>query len=386
MSDREREKKRILFVDDEQTVLDGLRRMLRGRRGEWDLRFANGVDAALEILSGEAIDTVVTDVNMPVRDGFDLLATIRANPAWEGLPVVILTGNGEAGLKRKALDLGATDLLSKPVSNEDLVARVHSVLRIKAHEDRLEQRVRERTAQLEVAQAELIWRLGKAGEFRDSETGYHVVRVGFFARQLALAMGLDAEFTRSVFLTAPLHDIGKIGVPDGILLKPGKLTGDEWVTMRAHTTIGGKILRDDIIAKNHIEALGLFSESVGVLHNPLSEMAARIAENHHERWDGRGYPLGCKGEEIPMEARLTTVADVYDALRSRRPYKESYPPERVLAILSQGRETQFDPDVLDAFERSIDAFEEIRTEFDDQRLEEPHADLASALEELGDAA
>lgn len=387
------EKKQILFVDDERSVLDGLRRLLRSQRKEWQMHFAGGVDEALQILTSQPVDAVVSDVNMPVRDGFDLLSSIRSQAAWDGLPVIILTGNGETGLKRKALDLGATDLLNKPVSQDDLLARLRSVLRIKAYEDRikeqnqeLEARVRERTAQLEYSQAELVWRLGKAGEFRDSDTGYHVVRVGFFARQLSEAMGLDGDFTRKLLLTAPLHDIGKIGVPDQILLKPARLTEDEWVIMRRHTTMGAQILRDEIIAGERLHQLGVVAAGTGVLENPLTEMAARVAEGHHERWDGGGYPHGLRGESIPLEARLTSLADVYDALNSRRPYKEPFPLERVEAILREGSGTQFDPAVHDAYLKSRDAFRDIREEFDDERLEDPQADVASVISKLSEAA
>lgn len=384
-------KKHVLFVDDEQGVLDGLRRLLRSMRDEWELHFAPGVDEALRILEAEPIDTVVSDVNMPVRDGFDLLATIRANEAWTGLPVVILTGNGEANLKRRALNLGATDLLAKPVSREDLQARIKSVLRMKEYEDRirrhnreLEQRVIERTAQLEMAHIELIWRLGKAGEFRDSDTGYHVVRVGFFARELALELGCDDEYARQVFLTAPLHDIGKIGIPDGILLKPGKLSSEEWITMREHTTIGAQILRGEAVAQDHVRQLALRTEGKGieVPDNPLMEMAALVAANHHERWDGKGYPANLGGEHIPLAARLTSVADVYDALCSKRPYKEPFTEKQVLEIMQRGSGTQFEPAVFEAFTRRVERFREIRAEFDDDRMEDPQADTASVLRDL----
>jgi len=385
-------RRKILFVDDEQGVLDGLRRLLRSKRREWDMTFAIGVTPAIEALEADDYDTVVSDIDMPERDGFDLLQTIRAHPIWKAIPVVILTGNGESGLKRRALDLGATDLLNKPVDPDDLIARIRSVLRIKRYEDELaetnqllEERVRMRTAELEVAQTELIWRLGKAGEFRDSETGYHVVRVGFYARHLAGELGMDAEFQRKVFLTAPLHDIGKIGIPDHILLKPAKLTDEEWVTMRQHTSMGAQILRDEIIAQEQVERLGIVAAGSLLVDNPFTEMAARIAESHHERWDGTGYPNGVVGEDIPLEARITTLADVYDALCSKRPYKDPFTEEQVLDIMGNGRGSQFDPGVFTAFERSLRVFRDIRSEFDDVKLEEPQADIVPSLRDLRQA-
>lgn len=390
MSAEDTPKRRVLFVDDEKSVLDGLRRILRSKRSEWEMTFAEGVSEAIEALERDPYDTIVSDINMPERDGFDLLETVLSSEEWKAIPVVILTGNGESGLKRKALNLGATDLLSKPVDPDDLVARIRSVLRIKAYEDEikahnqeLEERVRDRTAQLEMAQVELIWRLGKAGEFRDSDTGYHVVRVGFFARRIAEELGLESEFQRKIFLTAPLHDIGKIGIPDHILLKPGKLTDEEWVTMRDHTHYGAQILRDGIIAKDKIHRLGIVSSNViTTLENPFIEMAARIAEAHHERWDGSGYPHKVVGEDIPIEARIASLADVYDALCSRRPYKEPFGEDQVLDIMSKGAGTQFDPSVFAAFQNCLEDFRNIRAEFDDETLSEPQADIVPSLTDL----
>jgi response regulator RpfG family c-di-GMP phosphodiesterase len=390
-SESARALKRIVFVDDEQGVLDGLRRVLRPQRREWEMFFACGVDTALEVLERESIDAVVSDVNMPQRDGFELLALVRADPRWSHVPVVILTGNGETGLKRKALDLGATDLLGKPVDPDDLVARMRSVLRlkeaqdeIKAYSEALEAKVRERTAALEYAQVELVWRLGKAGEFRDSDTGFHVARVGYYSHELAGGLGLDPHESRKIFLTSPLHDIGKIGIPDSILLKPARLTSDEWVTMRRHTTMGAQILREEFIARQQLVRLGrlLVQDLDVVSNNPFTEMAAQIAEAHHERWDGTGYPRGLSGSEIPIAARITTVADVYDALASARPYKRALGESEVIEIIRRGIGKQFDPEVMSAFEKSVSKFREIRHEFNDAEHDGPQADVMSEVDSL----
>ena len=382
-------RRRVLFVDDEKRVLDGLRRILRGEREQWDMSFADGVDAALEILGETPHDAIVSDINMPGRDGFDLLKAVHDDESLSDIPVVILTGNGEHDMKRRALDLGATDLLSKPIDRDDLVARLRSVLRLKAYTDQikdysaqLEARVRERTAELELARAELVWRLGKAGEFRDSDTGFHVVRVGYYAQSLATTLGLEDRLVREIFLAAPLHDVGKIGIPDRILLKPAKLTVEEFVVMKTHTTIGGQILRASSTAREHTRLLGTLSASTVAAGNPFARVGAEIAEGHHERWDGGGYPHGLAGEEIPIAARITSVADVYDALCSVRPYKPAMPEEQVMDIMRSATGAQFDPAVFAAFESTLPDFREIRAEFADQQPTELQADMDDTVTNL----
>ncbi|MFT5285347.1 MAG: putative two-component system response regulator [Planctomycetota bacterium] len=384
-------KHKILFVDDETKILDGLRRILRAETKHWEMTFVDGVDKALEVLAEVDHDAVVSDFNMPVRDGLDLLRTIRSNPDTTDIPVVILTGNGEPEIKRRALDDGATDLLNKPVDRGDLIARLRSVLRLKDYMDQiknhgklLEQRVRERTAELEYSRAEVIWRLGKAGEFRDSDTGFHVIRVGLFAQQLARQLKLQEAHIREIFLSAPLHDIGKIGIPDRILLKPGKLTEEEWVVMRSHATIGGQILRARPMAMEHSRTLNELANLDQVTGNAFAEVGAVIAENHHERWDGTGYPLGRQGTDIPISARITSVADVYDALSSKRPYKEAFEEEKVLATMRAQSGKQFDPEVLAAFEDSLPIIRDIQNNFKDvpEGDAKAQADATKAAEDL----
>ena len=251
----------------------------------------------------------------------------------------------------EALELGATDFLAKPIDVEELLPRVRNSLIMKSYEDDLREQVRKRTAELEQSQRDTILCLARAAEFRDNETGAHVIRVGKYAGIIADEMGLDKETTLLLVQAATLHDVGKIGIPDSILHKPGKLTSDEIGVMQRHCGFGRKVLEhgltlDDPQIANHTS---LGAQIMEVCHSPAIAMARTVALTHHERWDGTGYPLGLSGENIPIEGRITAVADVFDALSSRRSYKEAYPLEECLAILQEESGAQFDPKVVDAF-------------------------------------
>jgi putative two-component system response regulator len=364
----------ILFVDDDPHFLGSVSRSLRKFSGEWDLTFAETVDQAIDIARGRQPDVVVSDYFMPVKNGFDLVRELRAVSGVQDAPVIIVTGNADRAAKRRALDVGATDLLSKPVSREDLTARIRSSLRLKGYQDairrqneRLEQSIRERTLELELSRLDIIWRLAKAGEHRDEETGNHIIRVGHHSRILCEQLGLPSDLTQRIFLGAPLHDIGKIGVPDNILLKPGKLTPDERAIMEKHCEIGAKILTEAPIGlERYLPFLGLKPENgAGVSINPLLEIASSIAMGHHEKWDGSGYPRGLSREAIPLECRIVALADTYDALRSRRPYKPPYPTEKALYIIRETCSTHFDPQVLSALENSLDEIEKFNSGYTD---------------------
>jgi putative two-component system response regulator len=383
---------KILIVDDDPDVRAALKDGLRPYRNEWSATSVESVDEALKVVASDACDVVVSDFHMPGRDGFDLLRSLRSRPSTADLPVVIVTGALEHDLKRRALELGATDLLTKPIQLVDLVARLRSVLKLKRCQDDLRDRnaaleglVRLRTADLERAKIELIWRLGKASEFRDRETGWHVVRVGYFARTLAEALGADSRTANMLFHTAPLHDVGKIGIPDRILLKPGKLTPEEWDVMRTHTTQGAEILRADVLRGVVDENPELAMPAIGKATGEMLEMAADIAHYHHERWDGTGYPVGLVHDKIPLAARITSVADVFDALSSRRPYKPAFDESEVLAMMRKGSGTQFDPAIVDAFERKLAVFRDIRERFQDVEEPEVQEDTAISVLELHDA-
>lgn len=351
-------KQQILFVDDEPNFLDGMRRLLRPYRDDWTAHYVNSVDAAMAALEEFSIDLVVSDVTMPVRTGLDLLTEIKAHARFANLPVVILTGNAETELKRRALDLGAADLLNKPVVLEDLLARIRSALKMKSYQDALaeqneylEKRVLERTRELEASRVDIIWRLAKAGEYRDEETGNHIMRVGAYCRVLATKLLADRHFVNLLYLTSPLHDIGKIGIPDNILLKPGRLTFEEFAQMQTHAAIGSEILIQQPRSVANSMARQDTSSFIALqnTNNPITEMAASIALNHHEKWDGTGYPRGLKEEQIPIEARIVAIADVYDALRSERPYKPPFSEEKTVSIITGSTGSHFDPTVYAAF-------------------------------------
>lgn len=361
---------RILFVDDDENILAGLERMLRPQRGTWDMRFVGSAEQALAELAAQPFDVVVSDVGMPGMDGFALLLAIRESERTRDIPFIVLTGMAESDIKRRALELGATDLLTKPVSREDLAARLRNALRLKARQDEvndlnesLEEKVRERTVELQHLQHDIIWRLAKAAEYRDEETGNHVMRVACYSQVLAQELAAPADFVQHLFLTSPLHDVGKIGISDSILLKPGKLSADEFLAMQRHCAIGAAILRE---YPKGIQPFLLWramtsSQPVSVQRNPILEMASSVAMTHHERWDGKGYPKGLCNEAIPLEGRIVGLADVFDALSLARPYKPSYPEERTLAIIREEAGHHFAPDVYAAFERQIERFRWIRT-------------------------
>jgi putative two-component system response regulator len=285
--------------------------------------------------------------------------------------------------------MGAADLLSKPVDPEDLVARLRSVLRLKAYQDQLatanavlERRVQQRTADLYRSRMDVIWRLAKAAEHRDNETGNHVIRVGCMSRIIAETLGMDRDVVETLFVAAPLHDIGKIGIPDSILTKQGPLSEREWEVMQQHCRIGVKIVQEDTRAETAFEQWMGRSDGIHgtAAENPILQMAASIALTHHEKWDGSGYPQQLAGERIPIVGRIVAVADVFDALTSRRPYKAPYPTGKALQIMDDTAQGHFDPHVYAAFQKALPAIRAVRNLFPDA------TDETTSLEEAHDEA
>jgi putative two-component system response regulator len=364
---------RLLFVDDDPILLNLFARMLEEQ--PWQAHFCTSVDEALEYLIAHPVDTIISDIRMPERDGFDLLSAIRGREESKQIPVIILTGDSDRALKRRALDLGATDLLNKPIAREDLFARIRSALQLKRYEDRLaeqvrelDRRVNERTRELAASHREVVWRLAKAAEFRDDETGNHVFRVGICSRLLAEGLGCNQDFLELILLTSPLHDIGKLGIPDSVLLKEGRLNPEERKLMERHCIMGAEILSHE--PKSNV-ALSLVEE--GLLPpvgnhplNPFLEMASSIALGHHERWDGLGYPNRLAAGEIPLECRIVAVADVFDALTSWRPYKPPLSDDEAVSMLVKASGRHFDPGVIEVFKARLENLLEVRSQIRDR--------------------
>jgi putative two-component system response regulator len=326
---------RILVVDDEETNLRLLRRILEKSGYTNVITTQIGADVA-GLVDELSPDLILLDLHMPDPDGFAILRALGPRIDGPGLiPVLILTGDAASETKRAALSLGARDFLAKPFDATEALLRIRNLLETRrayvalgSQNARLEARVAERTMELKKSELEILERLARACEIRDDETGRHTQRVGEMAAAIAATMGMDAHFIDLIRRTAPLHDIGKMGIADSILLKPGCLTEQETVIMRTHTTIGAKILS------------GGSSE--------LMVMAEGIALSHHERWDGKGYPNGVSGEDIPIEARIVAVADTFDALSHNRPYRVSLPLHAIVTELRAESGLQFDPRIVDA--------------------------------------
>lgn len=348
---------KIMVVDDEPIVIKVARKYLAAAG------FDSVVDSSVPTSAIRHIheyqpDVLILDIMMPEVSGLQILSQLRDNDRTRRLPVIVLTASDEREIKLEALNLGASDFLSKPVDPLELTPRVRNAIELKRYHDhlhgyniKLEEAVRQKTAQLELSRREVLQCLARAAEFRDDDTGQHIFRVGQYSAIIAQGLGLSPEYIDMIQQAAQLHDVGKIGIPDSVLQKPGSLTTDERQQMQQHSGYGKKILQSFTQRMHHASPAhsdigGRILEST---QSPLLQMAYRIALTHHERWDGTGYPIGLAGEDIPLEGRITAVADVFDALSSKRPYKKPFPVDECFDILSQGRGSHFDPNVLDAF-------------------------------------
>ena len=356
----------ILIIDDEA----GLRRSMSAYLEDMDcdtLDAENGKDG-LEVLREnlEIIDAVIVDLNMPVMDGYSFIP--EAVELAPEIPIVVLSGVGVVSDAIRAMRLGAWDFISKPLHDfsimdytlEKVFDRARLIRENRMYQENLEALVQERTAELEFERRQIMQRLSRAAEFKDNETGYHVIRVGEISALLSRTLGFSDERCDLMRESAPLHDVGKIGIPDNILLKPGKLDDEEWKIMRKHCVYGCEIL-GPLTSKE--EATKICSDPLQGGEGDKNEalrMARILALCHHERWDGKGYPNGLEGDEIPLEARIVAVVDVYDALCSDRPYKKAFTSEESLDIIKQGSGTQFDPRVVKALLDNAAAVAEIR--------------------------
>jgi len=321
----------ILIVDDEPMIRDLLENIME--KTNYACYFAKNGETALEMLSRQTFDVVLTDIDMPVMGGIELAKIIKSKFTAD---VIVMTGQTRSYQYDEIINIGASDFVEKPFSPREIILRVNRVLR----ERHLKQETRKTHDELKESYLDSIHRLVMAAEYKDEDTGDHIVRIGQYCSLIAKKLNLSREFKETIYYAAPMHDIGKIGIPDKILLKPGKLTSDEFETMKTHTQIGARLL----------------SQS----KSKILQMAHEIALTHHEKFNGSGYPNQLKGADIPISGRIVAIADTFDALTSKRPYKDPYPPEITCDILKKERGKHFDPEVLDIFITNFDQFLKIR--------------------------
>ncbi|HEX6733758.1 MAG TPA: two-component system response regulator [Azonexus sp.] len=337
-------KQSILVVDDTPENIDLLSGILAD---DYRVRVATSGEKALKIVySDEPPDLILLDIMMPGLSGLEICRRLKANPDRRRIPIIFVTAMSSTADEELGLATGAVDYITKPISPPIVRARVRTHLALYDQSRELEYMVRQRTAELITTRQQIIRRLGRAAEFKDNETGNHVLRMSHYARLIAEAHGLGAEAADIIFNTAPMHDIGKIGIPDSILLKPGKLDADEWKVMHQHPIMGAEI--------------------IGKHDNELLETARIIALCHHEKWDGSGYPRGLKGEDIPLEGRIVAIADVFDALVSVRPYKAAFPLDTALQHMDNEAGRHFDPQLIAAFRKALPEILRIRDIYADE--------------------
>ena len=338
---------KILVVDDLEANVLLLERTLRGA-GYTSVASTKDPHRVCELYKENSYDLILLDLQMPGMDGFQVMEGLKEIETGGYLPVLVITAQPDH--KQRALQAGGKDFVSKPFEVVEVLARVHNMLEVRLlhkelhrHNELLEKRVRERTADLLENYQETIFALVRAAEYKDKDTGVHVQRVGFYCAALAEKLGQNQHFRDTIFFASPMHDVGKIGIPDHILLKPGSLTPGEWDVLKGHPLLGARIL--------------------GSSKSPYLKMGAEIALGHHERWSGGGYPDGLEGESIPFSARIMKICDIYDALRSERPYKSDLDHSHAVDIITHGdgrvQPEHFDPVVLEAFKQCHESFREI---------------------------
>ncbi|MDH2432257.1 two-component system response regulator [Pokkaliibacter sp. MBI-7] len=334
----------ILVVDDNPENID----VLVGALGEgYQLRVALSAEKALQIAQRQPLpDIMLLDVMMPGMDGYELCRRLKQDPLTQRIPVMFITARNSSEDEVKGLEAGAVDFISKPINPRIVKARVAAQLALYDQQKSLSQLVQQRTSELQLAQQKIIQYLGKAAEYKDNETGMHVVRMSHYAYLLAHAIGMDEETAQLLKQAAPMHDIGKIGIADHILLKPGKLDATEWAEMQRHVQYGLEIMGDD---DSHL----------------LLTLAREIIAHHHEKWDGSGYPQGLRGEEISLAGRIVALADVFDALTSVRPYKPAWSDEDAIGFIRDQSGQHFEPRLVDAFVTLMPQILEVRSRYGD---------------------
>ncbi len=349
MSNQPSQPVRILAIDDEPANLKLLQKIL-ATQGYSDVELVQDPRLAMQAYQQARTDLILLDLNMPYLDGFAVLEqfTTLNDPLLP--PILVLTAQTGRDYLIKALASGARDYVTKPFERTELLMRVRNLLDAHLahrflHDQNalLESMVADRTEELRYTRLQVVQRLGRAAEYRDNETGLHTIRMSKYSALLARSMGWSETEAELLLHASPLHDLGKIGIPDSILLKPGKLDPDEWTIMQTHVTIGGEILGD--------------------ADSDLLKLAANIAMAHHEKWDGSGYPNGLAGQAIPQSARIVALADVFDALTTERPYKKAWPIEQAVSFIQEQTGKHFDPEVVEHFLRQLPALLDIREQY-----------------------
>ena len=349
---------KILVIDDEIDNLLVLSEYLR-EAGYHNVTTVSDPFKAWALFKKEVFDLVLLDIMMPKQDGFAVMAQMQTSGTEKNCPILMLTAQHDEKTRLQALRMGAQDFLTKPFLEEELLCRVRNLLEmhlakkaLRTLNQHLHKSVRERTTQLQErnqqlakSRLEILERLALAAEFRDNETGLHVTRMSHYAQCIGQVLGLKEEETTLLLHSSAMHDVGKIAIPDAILLKPGKLNSEEWEVMKRHTIMGAKLLDNSTFQ--------------------WLESGRIIALTHHERWDGTGYPKGLKGDQIPLFGRITAIADVFDALTSARPYKPAWPVIQAVTIIQEARETQFEPCVVDAFVEALSQILTIKNRYQD---------------------
>lgn len=340
----------LLIVDDTPENVDVLRGFLSA---DYALKIATNGPLALKIANTSLPDLILLDVMMPGMDGYEVCHQLKQNEATRHVPVIFVTAKDDIEAETRGLAIGAADYITKPVSPPVVLARVRTHLALYDQRRHLESLVNERTAelkesnqQLEKTRHTIITQLGRAAEYRDNETGLHILRVGYFSKMLALAAGFTDARAELMLHASMMHDVGKIGIPDNVLLKPCKLTPEEFDVIKTHPAIGAEIIGD---------------------HDAdLLVMAREVALTHHEKWDGGGYPHGLKGEDIPITGRIVAVVDVFDALTTWRPYKQPWPAEKAFDLIREGAGKHFDPDLAHLFLARTAEVLDIMTRYSDE--------------------
>ncbi|MEZ9409069.1 response regulator [Vibrio lentus] len=335
----------ILVVDD---IPDNIHILSGILNDDFKIKAATSGKKALKIASSlPKPHLILLDIMMPEMDGYEVCRRLKNNPVTSDIPVVFVTAKTDVIDEQKGFELGAVDYITKPVSPPIVKARIATHIDLYDQNLALSRKVRKRTEALAMSRLEIIRKLGRAAEYKDNETGMHVVRMSYYSKILAQQLDVDEEWVELLLQAAPMHDIGKIGIPDSILGKPGKLDADEWAIMQTHVNIGGDIIGDN--------------------DSTLLKLAQEIALYHHEKWDGSGYPHKLSGEDIPLSARIIAITDVFDALTSERPYKEAWSIEKAIELIQEQAGQHFDPNLVPVFISKLDEMLIIKGSFADEQ-------------------